>query len=83
MTDNDIAVNLIASMRRAGVVGRRLFDSPETVAAINRHLEAGLDYRAAFEADAERKAYVRRQGKRVRAVVLAKLGLTSAAAKGE
>lgn len=74
-TDNDIATALIASMRRAGVLGRKRNDSPEGVQAIDRHLEYGLDYRVAFEADPEQRAYLRRQGKRIRRLVLRKLGI--------
>lgn len=73
--DNDIATALIASMRRAGAVGRRRNDAPETLEAVDRHLESGLDYRVAFEGDPEQRAYIRRQGKRIRRLVLAKLGI--------
>lgn len=73
--DNDIATALIASMRRAGVLERRRNDSPETAAAVDRHLESGLDYRVAFEPNPEQRAFIRRQGKRVRRLVLAKLGI--------
>jgi hypothetical protein len=73
--DNDIATALIASMRRAGVLGRKRNDSPEVAEAVDRHLESGLDYRVAFEPDAEQRAFIRRQGKRIRRLVLRKLGI--------
>jgi hypothetical protein len=74
--DNGIATALIASMHRAGVVGRKRNDSPEVAEAVDRHLQIGLDYRVAFEPDAEQRAYIRRQGKRIRKLVLRKLGIT-------
>lgn len=73
--DNDIATALIASMRRAGVIGRKRNDSPETAEAVDRCFEFASDYRAAFTADDGERAFTRRQGKRIRKLVLRKLGM--------
>jgi hypothetical protein len=78
--DNAIATALIASMHRAGVINRRC-NSPERLEAVDLHLQNGLDYRVAFEAEPEQRAYMRRQGKRIRRLVLAKLGMTTAVEK--
>jgi hypothetical protein len=73
--DNDIATALIASMRRSGVIGRRRNDSPEVAEAVDRCFDFASDYRAAFTPDDGERAFTRRQGKRMRKLVLRKLGI--------